>query len=340
MSFILTILAVPLFYGVDGDDYPPLKTLEGHTKTVTAVSWDPQGKLIASASYDESIKLWNPATGENVATFVHTNGPHLCWIESISWEPNSRTLAAASHDGGIWLWDVATKSHTKTIAAHSAPVDYVAWSPNGAMIASCASGSDDSTVRIWDAKTGRAIHEIKRRFGYHSSLSWSRDSRTVAFGDDMLVKVWDIPSGRIQKEFQQGNDHPVFCVAYSYNNEIIASGSHCKVTLFEHKSKNVLGTLSGHSCDAIETETCILPAVINSIAWHPEQLIIASASRDSSVKIWNAVTFDNIATLAGHRDDVRSVSFSPNGKCIATGGGDKTVKVWSIPERHLTSARK
>ena len=110
---------------------------------VTSVSWSPDSKILATASSDSTLKLWNVATGQELKTLIGHQGA----VFSVSFSPNGKTLASGSIDSTLKLWDVATGKELKTLLGHQSLVTSVSWSPDGKTL---ATGSNDNTVKLWN----------------------------------------------------------------------------------------------------------------------------------------------------------------------------------------------
>jgi WD40 repeat protein len=120
-----------------------------HDDPVFSVSWSPDGKTLASASADTTVKLWEAGTGKEQATLKG----HTAAVSSVSWGPDGKTLASASFDKTVRLWDVATGKEKDTLKGHTRGVLSVSWSPDGKTL---ASASFDKTVRLWDVSPADA----------------------------------------------------------------------------------------------------------------------------------------------------------------------------------------
>jgi|FLYN01.1.fsa_nt_gi WD40 repeat protein/serine/threonine protein kinase len=297
----------------------------GHTDEARTAVYSPDGTLLASGSRDNTIILWDVATGKPV--FPPLRG-HTDYVNSLAFSPDGQTLVSGSADGTLRLWDVATGEPIgEPLEGHTDGVWSVAFSPDGELI---ASGSDDMTVRLWDAATGEPVGEpLEGHTDYVSAVVFSPDGETLVSGSyDTTIRLWDVATGEPVGAPLEGHTNAVLTLAFNTRGLLASSG------MEEYDENNnpvywiILWNSSGEELFRIATEHT---DYVRSLAFHPERDVLASASEDGTIQRWDPLSALPIGEpLVGHLDGVWDVEYSPDGQSLISAGEDGALIRWDV----------
>jgi WD40 repeat protein len=160
------------------------------------VAFSADGQRLASGSNDETVKIWDVATGACVQTLEGHSG----WVHSVAFSADGQRLASGSDDMTAKIWDAATGACLQTLEGHGDRVSSVAFSADGQRL---ASGSNDETVKIWDAATGACVHTLEGHGHLVNSVAFSADGQRLASAcEGKTVKIWDAATGVCVQTFE------------------------------------------------------------------------------------------------------------------------------------------
>lgn len=302
----------------------PQATLTGHTNWVQVIGWSPDGKLLASGGMDSTVRIWDPVTCKPVGQPMrqHNNS-----ITGIAWEPfHSNTacqrIATSSRDGTVRVWNALTQQTDFVLSQHRAPVTCVKWGGCNLLY----TASRDKTVKVWCAKTGKLVRSLEGHAHWvnHLALSTEYVLRAGPFGYKD-GKPGDISHFKDRKEAAEWCKGQFEAIRASKGGEKLVSCSD-DFTLFlwdPESSKKPVSRMTGHQ------------QLVNHVSFSPDGHLLASASFDKSVKLWDASSGKFLSSLRGHVSSVYQVCWSADSRLLVSSSKDSTLKLWDLSTRKL-----
>ncbi|KEP47450.1 vegetative incompatibility protein HET-E-1 [Rhizoctonia solani 123E] len=339
--------------------------LHGHLGMITCIMYSPDGSIVASSSYDATIRVWDVTNGlQHSRVLSGHSGP----VHSVAFSPNGSLIASGSSDRTVRLWDPNT-THLiyEPYIGHSSRVTCVAFSPDGTKL---ASGSWDKTIRVWTVDIGsfRLANNPLVITGHSDSvtcIAFSPDGLKVASGSmDKTIQIWDAQTGVKSESRASPAKHSdtVTSLAFSPEGKLLASCSLDGAIRLWSASTSTYSHPFGHSspvnavafspdgCDLVsgstdmatrvwEIDACLKPMMMGTLVGHSYwvrsiavmhgRTCVVSASSDKTVQIWDAQTGAPVGDpLTGHSSFVFCVAVSPDGTQIVSGANDKLMKLW------------
>ena len=294
--------------------------LRGHTDLAEGLAFSPDGNQLVSAG--SAVRIWD-LTKQPGALIIDA---HKDWAWDISFSPDGRTLASASKDATVKIWN-AVNGRELTTLKHPQWVNGLAYSPDGTTL---ATADDDMLVRVWNLFSGQNMFTLNGHNAVVECVKFSPDGKLLASGGKTgEIKLWNAATGAEIATLRSANQNIIWLLSFSPDGKYLVAGEgglevltietgHV-LTVWDVSSRQLVKTLLGHASD------------VRAIAFSPDGKLLASGSYDDTIKLWDATTWEEIATLKTHT--VQGIAFSPDGKRLASGGRDKTIKIWDVVTR-------
>jgi WD40 repeat protein len=348
----------------------PERNLGGHVNTVSSVAFnpaDPDGKTLATASWDNTVRLWNidDSAGDTKFVLLDRLSGHSSSVWTLAYNANGEWLASGSSDHKTILWKPGQVSQIGIVADQlTRDVWALAKSPNGDQL---VAGDDAGNIHVWDFD-GKSLKNRKKlkQDGAILSVAYSQDDKwMVSAGTDKIIHVWDVKTYQEAWSIPKAHDDDIWSVIFSPDDRWLASASYdYTVKIWDTTSRQLVGTpikfddqvyalafnedgtellVAGYGTDIrrIDLTQPSAPklmdnltghlAAVNSLAFNPlYPNILASTSDDKTLLIWNTnMESDNhTAPVLGLNESMEAVAFRPDGKWLASATDNKTVLLW------------
>lgn len=313
----------------DTKSYTRIARHEVYGSPGTKLKLSHDSKILASRSYESTIRLYDTMTGTCISTLEERIGA----ITAFAFSHDSKTLVSVSEDGYIWLWDIATGVYTATLKGFSGFQTLIAFSHDSRMLVS-ASKADD--VQLLDTAKGTTIATFKTRASRAvGAVAFSHDSKLLALETGNAIEILDVAIESGQTEVNM-NKESFRALNFVNDTKVLGSSRLCDtITLWDVSTGVCTATIKGGS------------NWVSSIALSHDSKLLAleSASRNGKIQLWDITTGTCIATFEGHGDSVSSatpksdlmpsgiisaVTFSHNSQLLASASPGGIIKLWNI----------
>ncbi|MDX6613966.1 MAG: hypothetical protein QOD75_3152 [Blastocatellia bacterium] len=271
-----------------------LRTLAGHGLSILQIAFGPEGKTIAGTD-GRFIRLWDTASGNEILTI---QGGDRFW--SVAFSPDGKTLASGNTDGTIQLWEVASGRELRTLNAHSGGVTSVAFSPDGKTL---ASGGRDNAVRLWDVARRLELRSFTGHTSWVWSVSFRKDGKTLASGSaDGTARLWNLESGSSRIMFSTKG--AIVAIGLRPDGKTLASS--------DGKAVRLISVDTGQEQQRLPD----LTKNVKTVAFSPDNSLLAYGGVDSTIKLWNLNTNQELFTFKNHASLARGnehISTAMNG---------------------------
>jgi len=300
---------------------------KGHTAHVLCVAFSPCGTMVASGDFKGQVRLWDVGSGAAIGAPL---AGHKKWITSLAWEPLHASastdgccvrLATASKDGAVKIWSARTQRFLFSCSGHRDSVESLKWGGDGLLY----TGSRDRTVKVW-AVGGAERGKLVRSLAGHGHRV-----NALALSTEAVCRTGPFDHTGLRPETAEG----AMAVAKKRYESLRAQGPERLVsasddaTLFlwhPSENKNSTARMTGHQ------------QPVNHIAFSPDTRLVASASFDKKVKVWDGFTGAFLMTFTGHVAAAYQVAWSGDSRYLASASKDSTVKVWAAPVANVAVA--
>jgi WD40 repeat protein/tRNA A-37 threonylcarbamoyl transferase component Bud32/tetratricopeptide (TPR) repeat protein len=289
----------------------------GHAGAVLAASFAPDGRLLATAGDDGSVRLWDAATAEELTVLPGHKGLAF----AVRFAPDGKTLASGGSDGKVRIWEARSGKELAALDACTGAVLALAYSPDGAALASAGGtwGKPD-VLKVWDVAARRERFAARSHKDAVASLAFSPDGRLLASGEQQggLVKLWDWRAGK-ETATLDGDGNQLTTVAFSPDSRTLAaSSSRGKVRLWDVATWRLRAELEAFSAGAY------------GLSFAPDGRTLAAGYDGGHIKVWDLATQQIRASLSGHDHRVTVVQFSPDGAALLSATPSGEVKLWDV----------
>lgn len=268
-----------------------IATLEGHKGAVTTADWSRDGKFLATASADKTVKIWDPA-----GKLLRTLTGHESTVSDLAWLGDGR-IATASADKMVRIFVPDSDAPHKTLKGHTHPVTSIAWSRDGKMLCSV---SADRNIAVWNQETEKPFKVLQTETDLRV-VAISPDGKFLATGSiDDVVRVYSLPTLKVEYSLEvRGSPKDCTSLAWSPDGTLLASG----------RANHTMQIWSAKTQAMIHSVQTMAP--VHSVAWAPDGKTLAAATADRSIRFYDMSSGKIRATVI--QDEKQLITVMPDG---------------------------
>jgi WD40 repeat protein len=295
--------------GIENRLYGEQLRLTGHTNSVTGVVVSADGNRLLTCSTDQTLRLWDAATGKQLRVLEGHN--HIVLGAALS--TDGKRVLSGSDDQTVRLWDAETGKQLQEVKFDAGPVKCVAFGPEGRVLA-----GGFNALQVWDLADGKKVRGFAASDSWLLDVAYHRGTKVAATaGMDGKVLLWDLDAEKDARALDVSGSHPAISVCFSPDGKrLLAAVTDGALSVWDTETGKEVKRFHAHN----EAAECA--------AFSPDGKRIVSGGGDGLVCVWDATTGKLLRRYEGHKEKITGVAYFPDGKRIASSSNDRTVRVW------------